>query len=170
METALAGDVFVNLTLEQAKKSVSYLQDKKVILVKGNNNKFKYVLIRKLEKKNKTIKTSTFSIFGVVHEDGDDYHIEVNNEYIDLDKVYIQNGLDAHKWVRLGSIIEPFFYNDRANTTYYVYKNNEKIDKKEGLVQVATIKAISGGLKLEEDEGDYEFNHRIVYKKLRQID
>jgi hypothetical protein len=38
------------------------------------------------------------------------------------------------------------------------------------LVEVGTIKPVLGGLKLEEDEGDYEFNHGIVYKKLRQID
>lgn len=174
-KTAFSADVMVNLTKGQAERTITFLQGKKSVLIR-NGNIFNYLRVNKLEMKHGVAKTSTLDKFSILHQDGDDYYIEINNQAIDLENVYLQNRGNTSKWSRLGSKINPNFYKNRVNETYYVYKNKEKIPaslrknlKFAGFIKTPKVSG-NNSMTLEEESDDREFNNAEVFKPLRQVD
>lgn len=171
---AFSADVMVNLTKNQAEKAMSFLQGQKAVLIR-NENLFSYIRVHSLEIKNGVAKTSTLNKFSILHQDGDDYHLEVNGRAIDLEKIYLRHKKNISKWVRLGSIVDYNFYRNRVNETFFIFKSSEKIpvSLKKKLSFVGSIKTpkTSGNssMTLEEESDDAEFNNAEVFKPLRKV-
>ena len=151
----------MNLTSSEANEAMKYLRGAKgkgVLLYKNGN--FKYLPVHSVVKRKGYIKSFGYDEYSVIHEDSDDYHININGEPVDLAQIYYK--ASGHKWIRVGSKVKPSSFSYRKNDTSYVYiyKKNEKIpkQKKKTHKKVKVIHSIGNGgatLKITAEDAKY---------------
>lgn len=164
----------IDLSKNQADKTMNFLVGKKAVLLYANGG-FKYIKI--MNKKSKKGRVSKSNIFDSIHEDEDDYHILINGDSMDLSKVYIRESSKSKKWIRLGSKIDKELFGDSLNDTLFVYQEPKKTKRaepvKNNLEKVGTVKVIqsmnNSGMTLTVDEDDARFNNAKVYEPLERV-
>ena len=149
----------MNLTSSEANTAMKYLRGAKGVLVYENSN-FKYLPVNSVSKEAGYVKSFGYDAFSVIHEDGSDYHININGEPVDLAQIYYKE--KAHRWIRVGSKVKPSSFSYRKNDTSYVYiyKKNETIPKerKKTKKKVKVIRSLGKGkaeLKVTEEDAKY---------------